>query len=77
LAAVDDSTIAKKGVEGVVGLGFGAVANIKGTYTTRARWEDRRKMSFHLSCPCSFWRTLFYILIESPTNLTSIFLCGK
>ncbi|KAF9114359.1 hypothetical protein BGX27_011100 [Mortierella sp. AM989] len=33
MASVDDSTIAKKGVEGVVGLGFGRVANVKG-YTT-------------------------------------------
>ena len=30
MATVDDSTIAKKGVEGVVGLGFGRVANVKG-----------------------------------------------
>ncbi|KAG0325719.1 hypothetical protein BGZ99_000239 [Dissophora globulifera] len=33
MAAVDDSTIAKKGVEGVVGLGFGRAANVK-SYTT-------------------------------------------
>ncbi|KAF9287016.1 hypothetical protein BGZ68_002341 [Mortierella alpina] len=33
MAAVDDSTIAKKGVEGVVGLGFGRVANVKGFVT--------------------------------------------
>ncbi|KAF9354034.1 hypothetical protein BGX26_008208 [Mortierella sp. AD094] len=33
MASVDDSTIAKKGIEGVVGLGFGRVANVKG-YTT-------------------------------------------
>ncbi|KAF9438892.1 hypothetical protein BGZ76_003578 [Entomortierella beljakovae] len=30
MAAVDDSTIAKKGVDGVVGLGFGRVASVKG-----------------------------------------------
>ncbi|KAG0019550.1 hypothetical protein BGZ80_005624 [Entomortierella chlamydospora] len=33
MASVDDSTIAKKGIDGVVGLGFGRAANIKG-YTT-------------------------------------------
>ncbi|KAG0266647.1 hypothetical protein BG011_001494 [Mortierella polycephala] len=33
MASIDDSTIAKKGVEGVVGLGFGRAANVKG-YTT-------------------------------------------
>ncbi|KAG0213938.1 hypothetical protein BGX28_003116 [Mortierella sp. GBA30] len=33
MASVDDSTIAKKGVEGVVGLGFGRVATVKG-FTT-------------------------------------------
>ncbi|KAF9933174.1 hypothetical protein FBU30_006340 [Linnemannia zychae] len=33
IASVDDTTIAKKGVEGVVGLGFGLSANVKG-YTT-------------------------------------------
>ncbi|KAI1316454.1 hypothetical protein EDD11_009944 [Mortierella claussenii] len=33
MASVDDSTIAKKGVEGVVGLGFGQMAHVKG-YTT-------------------------------------------
>lgn len=42
LAAVDDSTIAKKGVEGVVGLGFGAVANIKG-YSTLVETMISRK----------------------------------
>ncbi|KAF9582610.1 hypothetical protein BGW38_010982, partial [Lunasporangiospora selenospora] len=30
MVAVDDSTIAKRGVEGVVGLGFGRAANVKG-----------------------------------------------
>ncbi|KAG0332241.1 hypothetical protein BG004_001329 [Podila humilis] len=33
MAAVDDSTIAKKGVEGVVGIGFGRAAVVKG-YST-------------------------------------------
>ncbi|KAF9180618.1 hypothetical protein BGZ51_006072 [Haplosporangium sp. Z 767] len=33
MASIDDSTIAKKGVEGVVGLGFGRAATVKG-YTT-------------------------------------------
>ncbi|OAQ27131.1 acid protease [Linnemannia elongata AG-77] len=42
LAAVDDSTIAKKGVEGVIGLGFGAVANIKG-YSTLVETLISRK----------------------------------
>lgn len=42
LAAVDNSTIAKKGVEGVVGLGFGAVANVKG-YTTLVETLINRK----------------------------------
>lgn len=30
MASVDDTTIAKKGVDGVVGLGFGRAAIVKG-----------------------------------------------
>jgi len=30
MASVDDSTIAKKGVDGVVGIGFGRAAIVKG-----------------------------------------------
>lgn len=30
MASVDDSTIAKKGVDGVVGIGFGRAAFVKG-----------------------------------------------
>ncbi|KAF9955179.1 hypothetical protein BGZ72_003951 [Mortierella alpina] len=43
MATVDDSTIAKKGVEGVVGLGFGRVANVKG-FTTVVETMLARKM---------------------------------
>ncbi|KAF9895920.1 hypothetical protein BX616_008534, partial [Lobosporangium transversale] len=43
MASVDDSTIAKKGIEGVVGLGFGRVANVKG-YTTIVETMLARKM---------------------------------
>lgn len=30
MASVDDTTIAKKGVDGVVGIGFGRAATVKG-----------------------------------------------
>ncbi|KAF9088184.1 hypothetical protein BGX23_007577 [Mortierella sp. AD031] len=45
LAAVDDSTIAKRGVEGVIGLGFGAVANIKGFSTIVETMIGRKSLT--------------------------------
>ncbi|KAG0279313.1 hypothetical protein BGZ95_001615 [Linnemannia exigua] len=45
LATVDDSTIAKKGVEGVVGLGFGSVANIKGYSTLMETMISRKNLT--------------------------------
>ncbi|KAK3844832.1 MAG: aspartic peptidase domain-containing protein [Linnemannia gamsii] len=45
LASVDDSTIAKKGVEGVVGLGFGSVANIKGYSTLMETMISRKNLT--------------------------------
>ncbi|KAF9428426.1 hypothetical protein BGZ94_002445 [Podila epigama] len=45
LASIDDSTIAKKGVEGVVGIGFGRAANVKGYSTIVETMLSKRSLA--------------------------------